>query len=898
MLLEFNIEYYTEWGEEIKLCGSAPEIGASDENKAIALRTSDGKHWQVTVEVPFTESINYYYFVSKNGETLRREWNMPFRCLHFSGNVMKKYRIYDSWRDIPRQSYYFSSAFTRVFLNGQSHSNERKAGHRLLLFHVYCAGLDNEHTVAISGNQEIVGNWDERKVLLFEKNHFEYDLELDVSELAFPFEYKFVLYNLKNKKVEKWEEGPNRFICNPEILPDESVIQSALSVHFELPLWKGAGVAIPVFSLRSEESFGVGDFSDLKKMVDWAVLTGQQVVQLLPVNDTTLTHTRKDSYPYHSISIYALHPIYLNLGDLGILSDQLKQNCFEQERKRLNALATMDYEEVSRLKWDYIKTLYEQEGSRVLSSGAFKLFFEENQEWLIPYAAYSYLRDVYKTPDFRLWPRYSVYDVAEIRRICSPESMDYPNIAIYYYIQYYLHRQLLEASGYARSRGVVLKGDIPIGISRNSVEAWIAPRYFNFDGQTGAPPDEFSVNGQNWGFPTYNWEEMERDGYSWWVGRFRKMSRYFDAYRIDHILGFFRIWEIPLHAVHGLLGQFVPSLPMSKDEIEHYGFSFDEQLFLEPCIHESFLPDIFGTDMNFVISTFLELKNSHGDYRMRRGFQTQREVESYFKDKTDIRSISLREGLYKLISNVLFIADRYDPETYHPRIGVRNDFIYQTLSEPEKEAFDRLYDHYYYHRHNQFWYEQAMKKLPALIGSNPMLACGEDLGMIPGCVPQVMNELRILSLEIERMPKNPGDEFGRPENNPYCSVCTISTHDMSTLRGWWKEDLPKIRRYYHEVLGRNGRPPQEADGEICEEIVRRNLGSSSMFAILSFQDWLSLDEKWRNSDIDSERINIPADPNHYWCYRMHVTLESLLNAKELNDKISDLIDRSGRNPKK
>ena len=175
-------------------------------------------------------------------------------------------------------------------------------------------------------------------------------------------------------------------------------------------------------------------------------------------------------------------------------------------------------------------------------------------------------------------------------------TADYPHISIYYFIQFHLHLQLLEATNYARANGVVLKGDIPIGISRNSVEAWTEPHYFNLNGQAGAPPDDFSVNGQNWGFPTYNWEVMEQDDYSWWMKRFRKMSEYFDAYRIDHILGFFRIWEIPMHAVHGLLGQFVPSLPMSREEIESYGLPFREE------------------------------------------FDTQRKVETFFAGKTDADS--------------------------------------------------------------------------------------------------------------------------------------------------------------------------------------------------------------------------------------------------------------------
>ena len=244
-----------------------------------------------------------------------------------------------------------------------------------------------------------------------------------------------------------------------------------------------------------------------------------------------------------------------------------------------------------------------------------------------------------------------------------------------------------------------------------------------------------------------------------------------------------------MHAVHGLLGQFVPALPMTREEIESYGLSFRDE-FLKPYIHEYFLGQMFGPHTDYVKQTFIEPTDTWEIYRMRPEFDTQRKVEAYFAGKTDEDSIWIRDGLYALISDVLFVPDRNDPYKYHPRIGVQHDYIYRSLNDWEKAAFNRLYDQYYYHRHNEFWREQAMNKLPQLTQSTRMLVCGEDLGMIPGCVAWVMNDLRILSLEIQRMPKDPAQEFGHPDWYPYRSVCTISTHDMSTLRGWWEEDFP------------------------------------------------------------------------------------------------------------
>ena len=665
----------------------------------------------------------------------------------------------------------------------------------------------------------------------------------------------------------------------------------------DIPVWKGAGIAIPVFSLKSENSFGVGDFGDLKRMIDWAVSTQQKVIQILPINDTTMTHAWTDSYPYNSISIYAFHPMYADIKQMGTLKDKSAAAKFNKKQKELNGLPAMDYEAVNQTKWEYFRLIFKQEGEKVLASGEFGEFFNANKEWLQPYAVFSYLRDAFQTPNFREWPRHSVYNAQDIEKMCRPESVDYPHIALYYYIQFHLHLQLVAATKYAREHGVVLKGDIPIGISRNSVEAWTEPYYFNLNGQAGAPPDDFSVNGQNWGFPTYNWDVMEKDGYRWWMKRFQKMSEYFDAYRIDHILGFFRIWEIPMHAVHGLLGQFIPSIPMSREEIESYGLPFREE-YLIPYIHESFLGQVFGPHTDYVKQTFLLPAETPGVYHMKPEFTTQREVESFFAGKNDENSLWIRDGLYTLISDVLFVPDTKEKDKYHPRIGIQRDFIFRSLNEQEQNAFNRLYDQYYYHRHNEFWRQQAMKKLPQLTQSTRMLVCGEDLGMIPDCVSSVMNDLRILSLEIQRMPKNPMHEFGYLNEYPYRSVCTISTHDMSTLRGWWEEDYLQTQRYYNTMLGHYGTAPTVATPELCEEVVRNHLKSNSILCILSLQDWLSIDGKWRNPNVQEERINVPSNPRNYWRYRMHLTLEQLMKAEELNDKIRELIKYTGRAPKK
>ena len=891
MKLTFRIEYRTAWGEMLgaTLCGN--------DNQPIMLSTGDGIRWEGSAEMtdaPAGIPISYRYGVYRDGQCIRREsGTMPhIFCPGKKRNC--HYILDDFWKDLPQESYLYSSAFSGDYQSANSIKTMAPADCSIT-FRALCPCLHHKHQqLGICGRGAALGNWDCKQTVLMEEIQAnEWTVTLNAASLEFPLEYKFVACNADTKEVEEWEVHNNRLLCIDGMKKGEIYLTPESEVRFTSSARKVAGTAIPVFSLRSEGSFGVGDFGDLKKLIDWAVSTHQQAIQILPINDTTITNTWMDSYPYNSISIYAFHPMYIDLRQLGKLKDKEALAFYEEKRKELNALPQIDYEAVNNTKRAYLKSMYQQTGKKVLASAEFKKFFKENEHWLLPYAAFSYLRDQYGTPNFSQWPEHNEYHADKIAAMCIPESDCYEEIAFYYYIQYNLHIQLLDAGNYAREKGIIFKGDIPIGISRNSVEAWIEPYYFNMNGQAGAPPDAFSTNGQNWGVPTYNWDVMEKDDYQWWQKRFRKMAEYFTAYRIDHILGFFRIWEIPSHSVHGLLGQFVPALPMSIDEIQSYGLTFQKDFMTKPFINENILNRIFGEKADRVKETFVQ--HCHDDiYEMRSEFDTQRKVEAYFAERKDEESRNICEGLYTLISNVLFVPDRKHPSMYHPRIAVQNDFIFEVLSPEEKEVFNRLYNHYYYQRHNQFWYQEAMKKLPILTQSTSMLVCGEDLGMVPDCVPWVMEQLQILSLEIQRMPKNPQHEFGHVWEYPYRSVCTISTHDMATLRGWWEEDYEQTCRYYNQVLGHWGEVPTAAPGWVCEEIVRNHLECPSLLCILSFQDWLSMDEEIRYPNVDAERINVPANPRHYWRYRMHLTLEELMKSNKFNEKMKEMIDAAGR----
>ena len=886
MKISFKITYRTEIGEQLGVMlegATAP----------LMLSTDDGEHWSGThdVQLQSTNMVNYRYVVCRGVQVVRTELGRLPHSFRLSKQVGAHYLLSDSWRDLPYASYLFSSAFSAQEVAPAKPIEAGKTSG--IVVRVFCPCLSkNGQVLTMVGEGKTLGNWVPQKALqLTEVQPNVWHAVINSDELADAGEYKFVALKRNSLEVVEWEGGTNRRLYLPHIDGAAFHHTKEMEVYFPSTGIRVAGTAIPVFSLRSEGSQGVGDFGDLRKMVDWCLQTKQRVLQILPINDTTATHSPLDSYPYNSISIYAFHPMYIDLRQLDGLEDKAAEEAYQHHFNALNALAEVDYVEVNTWKRRYLREYFDTKGKDVIQSKEYKEFMRTNGHWLVPYAAFSYLRDQNNTSDFRAWPTYSVYNKEEVERLAKNN----PDIAFYCFLQYLLHVQLSAVSRYAQEHGVIFKGDIPIGINRCSVEAWVEPHYFNMNGQAGAPPDAFSADGQNWGFPTYDWDVMAADGYAWWQRRFGKMAEYFTAYRIDHILGFFRIWEIPTHSVQGMLGQFVPALPMSVSEIENYGLPFQESLFTQPFINDALIDTTFGDHAAYAREHFLMAKEDDV-WQLREFCDTQRKVQALVPaDGYSPEAWSeMQHALYALINNVLFVVDRKCADKYHPRILGHTAPVYAQLNWQEREAFKRLHDDYFYRRHNAFWYGEAMKKLPALLSAAPMLACGEDLGMVPDCVPWVMNQLQIMSLEIQRMPKNPAHEFGHVWEYPYRAVSTISTHDMSTLRGWWEEDACQTRRFFHTELGHGEDCPSVATAELCAEVVQRHLEAPSLLTVLAWQDWLSMDENLRSPNPHAERINIPANPHHYWCYRMHITLEDLMEQSAFNERLSSLITASGR----
>lgn len=890
MTVQFNIKYKVMFGEQIVV-----NIQTEGGELKLPLETTDGERWACDwcVESP-EKSYTYYYSVEREGKAVKTEWLMIKHQLDVNAKKAAVYTLYDHWKAMPEDAFLYSSAFTDCINHQAPQEMKPETGSKIVRLIVRAPQLRDGERLGVLGADKALGAWDVQKILpMTQHTYNEWVADIDATHLeGSHLEFKFVAFrNAKNELL--WETSMNRTVDLPEMKAGELVSYELDQAFFALYNRKLAGTLVPVFSLRTRKSAGIGDFGDLKAMIDFVASTGQKVLQLLPINDTTITHTWTDSYPYSCISVFAIHPQYANLHALPELKDAKARAEAEKTCAELNALDKIDYEKVNDFKINYLRQIFNQEGEKMMKTAEYKAFFQDTKQWLVPYAQYSYLRDKNGTADFNLWPDHQVWDEAERKALTDPKTAAYKNVAFFYFVQFVLDRQMQEAHEHAKAKGVILKGDIPIGVNRNGCDVWMEPKYFNLNGQAGAPPDDFSANGQNWGFPTYNWFEMLKDGCQWWNRRFQNMARYFDAYRIDHVLGFFRIWEIPVSSVHGLLGQFAPALAMSREEIESYGLHFQDDRFTRPFITDWVLDRVFHERAGEVKEKYLDRLDEER-YQMKPEVDTQRKVEALFADVTDEKELWLRDGLYALISDVLFVRDHTNPGVFHPRISAQLDFIYESLYDNDKAAFNRLYNDYFYRRNNQFWYQEAMKKLPKLVQATRMLVCAEDLGMVPDCVPWVMDELKILSLELQSMPKDPSVKFGHLSRNPYRSVCTISSHDMPTLRMWWDENIQRTQEYYNTMLYRQGPAPHPLPGWLASDIISRHLTSPSMLCILSIQDWLATDEALRLPDANAERINIPANPKHYWRYRMHLNIEDLAADKRFVQNITEMISQSGR----
>lgn len=895
MTIHFYIRYSTHFGQTLFVCGNHPALGDNDSYKAIALKYLDSNFWHGAVEIEAdkaTDPIRYTYILRENNQEDITEFK-DGRAIDINHSGKTNLFVYDTWNYTGLiENAFYTPAFREVLLKDAQrhpvvtglHLKKRGYSHE---FNVKVPLLGRDEAVFIAGTGTALNDWNTDDPLLLSQKGNWWSIRIDLSESKFPLTYKYGICTGKDKKFLQFETGQDRKLDTGHGTADKTILHDGF-VNLDKPAWKGAGVAIPVFSLRSKKSFGIGEFSDLELLVDWARKVGLKLIQLLPVNDTTATHSRRDSYPYSAISAFALHPLYINLAEVAGNAHAAIIKPLAKKQQQLNALPELDYEQVMKFKLSALRELYQAQKEAFNNDIGYFNFFELNRHWLVPYAVFCFLRDKYGTPDFSRWRSNSQYDETAIQRLVSKGQKHYDEIAIHYFIQYHLFLQLKNATNYAHKHGIIVKGDIPIGIYRNSVDAWVDPSLFHMDEQAGAPPDAFTAKGQNWGFPTYNWQKMQDDNFTWWRKRFEQMNNYFDAFRIDHILGFFRIWSIPWHAIEGIMGRFVPAIPLQINELFERKISYDRHRYTKPFITEEILKGLFAEKLPEVKAKFF----ANGELKAE--FNTQRKVEEYFAHEIE-PDLFIKKGLFDLLGNVvLFEEEHSHGQKFHFRIGMEDTSSFRYLDDYNKQQLKELYIDYFYKRQDELWRKEAYHKLPGLKSSTEMLVCGEDLGMVPHCVPEVMQQLGILSLEIQRMPKKLGSEFFHPNDAPYLSVVSPSTHDMSTIRGWWEEDAAVTQRFYNNMLGRSGDAPVFCEPWINKEIILQHLYSPAMWSIFQLQDLLGMNAALRRTNPAEERINQPSDPDHFWNYRIHICLEDLIREKEFNEELKQNVSAAGR----
>ncbi|KAA8517885.1 hypothetical protein F0562_015359 [Nyssa sinensis] len=803
----------------------------------------------------FMECEESYYVVDDDKNVLRWEAGKR-RKLWLPDGVQdgEVVELHDLWQN-GSDGLPFRSAFKDViFRRSGSLDIERPLGiiqnkldqedSVLVHFKIFCPNIEDEALIYVIGSSMKLGHWkvqDGLKLKYAGESIWHADCVMQKED--FPIKYRYGKYGKGgNFSIEN---GPNRELFVGLSTSQPRYILLSDGLMREMP-WRGAGVAIPMFSVRSEADLGVGEFIDLKLLVDWAVESGFHLVQLLPINDTSVHGMWWDSYPYSSLSVFALHPLYLRVQALsGKIPEDIKKE-IQRAREQLDG-KDVDYEATMATKLSIAKKIFSLEKDLILNSSSFQKFLSENEDWLKPYAAFCFLRDFFETSDHSQWGRFSHYSRNKLEKLVSKDSVHYDIISFHYYIQFHLHLQLSEAAEYARKKGVVFKGDLPIGVDRNSVDTWVYPNLFRMNTSTGAPPDYFDKNGQNWGFPTYNWEEMSKDNYAWWRARLTQMAKYFTAYRIDHILGFFRIWELPEHAMTGLVGKFRPSIPLSQEELEREGIWDFDRLSL-PYIRQEFLEDKFGASWTFVASNFMN-EYEKQQFEFKEDCNTEKKIASKLKECAESSLLldsedKIRRSLFDLLQNIVLIRDPDDARKFYPRFNLEDTSSFKDLDDHSKNVLKRLYYDYYFHRQESLWRQNALETLPALLNSSDMLACGEDLGLIPSCVHPVMQELGLIGLRIQRMPSEPGLEFGIPSQYSYMTVCAPSCHDCSTLRAWWEEDDERRRRFFKTVMGSDKLPPSLCVPEIVYFILRQHVEAPSMWAIFPLQNCRSLIYPW------------------------------------------------------
>lgn len=856
----------------------------------------DNDHWRLDLVVKpelLKEDIHYKYHIKNvDGSWMDdyREKNISLKELQSPFLFVRDFWSYAGYHENVYDKAPFDFLIERTVAKTTKKTVTATTTH---LFQAKVPYLKPNEGVCLLGEDAALGNWDVQKfkILTYNPTSRVWEIGIAIKGNSSSIAYKYGIFDKNTKEIVRLESGENRhtFILGERGL----VVQNDGFINLVEKHWKGAGLNIPLFSIRTDNDLGIGDMGSIRSLVDWMHAVGLKLLQLLPINDTTVTKNWEDSYPYSAISVFALHPIYVNIPQL--LTPELQEKAtiktLLEKGKQLNELRQVDYESVFQLKWQLLEEAYAVLKKETLASESYQSFIQNNEDWLRPYAAFSVLRDQYKSADHEQWKDAETYTDQVFEQLYKSEK---ERIQLYFFVQYILSQQLLDAVQYAHAHQIVLKGDIPIGVDRHSVDVWQNPQLFNTAMQAGAPPDFFTKEGQNWGFPTYRWDVMEKDNYAWWKRRLSNMAQYFDAIRIDHILGFFRIWSIPSEQVQGLLGYFQPCVPIDEQEFAHWHIPFNYERYCKPFVNTQILIELFGDKVSYIKTDFFDY-NENGTYSFKPQFDSQKKIKEVFDSyEQNEHNAWLSRTLLNLMTNVILIPDQQKGK-YHCRFVLYETSSYAHLSDWEKQQLYYLYLNYYFERQDENWRKVGFKQLSAISSTTDMMICGEDLGMVPKRVPDVLDQLGCLGLKVQRMGSEMTSAFTNPLHVGFMNVVTPSTHDMLPIRNWWDHESRKQKdAFYNSQLALDSFAPEKCDETIVSQIIFNHLESPALWSVFLIQDLFCMESSTANPNTEDDIINRPEIARFYWRYRMHLSVEQLQKEEQLNGKIKNLLQLSNR----
>lgn len=658
------------------------------------------------------------------------------------------------------------------------------------------------------------------------------------------------------------------------------------------------GTAIPVGALRAAQSCGIGEFPDLVPFAEFCAESGIDLIQLLPVNDTGT-----ESSPYSALSAFALHPIYLRIGDLPeaapFAAEIAKLADRHEYRKRFA------YRELREEKLALLREIFDA-NEKSIASGAELAEWIDKNPWIVEYAVFKNLKRKNFESSWKSWDRMRSPSHAEIReRWESPAKRG--DHLFYAWIQMRLDEQFAAAVAACEKLGVAIKGDIPIMMNEDSCDAWANPEFFRDDLRAGSPPDGMNPLGQNWGFPIYNWDNLRSTGFAWWKDRLRHAARYYHAYRIDHILGFFRIWSIPSPECSGYLGWPTPHTPITQNELAERGFTGDRLRWLcEPHVPTRAIEEVNGFDYRGAHEILSRVMDRIGDeelWRFKKGIGGEKDIRG--ADLPDAAKETLaRKWRDRMLQDTG--RDAHGKPMYEPIWNFRDTTAWGSLSGEEKDSLESLI-RAKAAQDDALWEAQANELLGALTSCVDMLPCAEDLGSIPACVPRTLEKLGILSLKVirwERRWDEAGQPFRDPASFPALSVATTSVHDSSTLRGWWEQENGARDFLSFWPPERYGYPDGTSDTfraryspEVAAFVLSTIAKTSSNLFVLPTQDFLALSPDYYRDESDAERVNVPGSVTDFnWTYRLPERIEDLMENKQLIAAIRNVLAERRNRP--